>query len=135
MARKQYDEEFRVRAMLRAEELGNVSAAAREVGVAESTLRTWRAEKPGESAEIREQVKASMLERLEEGAMKFYQAVIGALEEQRYSPGQLLTGFGIVFDKYAKLREMQGDDGDDGQLSEFVKAMREAYERDRSAES
>lgn len=123
MARKQYDEEFRVRAMLRAEELGNVSAAAREVGVAESTLRTWRAEKPGESAEIREQVKASMLERLEEGAMKFYQAVLDALDGQEYSPGQLLTGFGIVFDKYAKLKEADSAGRDTSQLDRIAEAL------------
>lgn len=131
---KHYTDEFKARAMLRAEELSNVRAAARELKVSESTLRRWITEKPEEAAQIGAQVKRGMLERLEDGAMKFYAAILKDLEDGKHSPGQRLTGFGIVFDKYVRLKEMATDEGDDGQLTEFVEAMKGAYERDRSAE-
>lgn len=130
---KHYTDEFKARAMLRAEELSNVRAAARELGVGPSTLSRWMTNRP-EAAQIATQVKQSMLERLEEGAMKFYAAILKDLEEGKHSPGQRLTGFGIVFDKYVRLKEMATDEGDDGQLTEFVEAMKGAYEQDRSTE-
>lgn len=129
-----YTDEQRTRAILRAEELSNIRAAAREAGVSESTLRTWMKTNPGQTAQLRAEVKTSMLNRLEDGAMRFYNAMMQALEEGQYKPGQLMTGFGIVFDKYARLKELEIDTGDDGQLNEFVNAMKEAYERDRPTE-
>jgi hypothetical protein len=126
VARKQYTEDFRVRAILRSEELGNIRAAARELNIHPETLRTWIRDRPGESAQIHAEVKASMLESLEDGAMKFYRAVMESLENDEYSPGQKLTGFGIITDKVIALRSSSQESKNTDKIDKLIGAIREA---------
>jgi transposase-like protein len=96
---------------MRAEILGNVSAAARELGVRHQTLREWIKSHPASEA-VREKARESMTERLESAMWKFYQQIVETLEAGGYSSGQLLTGFGIFADKLAMFQRQQQTDDD-----------------------
>jgi len=116
-----YTPEQKAKAIMRAEELGNKSAAAREAGVPINTLRSWMENDKDEVVKIGQQVKHNMLEKLEQGAMLFYEQILEHLdddyeppegkkrERKNFSPGQKLTGFGIFADKVRDIRRLEQD--------------------------
>lgn len=106
MSRREYPDTFRAEALaaLDAND-GNVSRTAREIGMPESTLRSWAngVGKRRISAELRGEKRGDLADRLEDIAWK----LVNGIDEKDIEGASLVqktTAFGICVDKMRLLR-------------------------------
>lgn len=79
---------------------GNVSRTARQLGIPVRTLAAWaRGERHEEAAEMCQEKKGLLVDRLKEIAWRLAEAIDNPARLQRASLSQVATAFGIVTDK------------------------------------
>lgn len=129
-SRKEYTDEERIRAVALARHYGNIRRAAKELGITASSLGRWmrgiHVDDVGKLNAQVEQIEESMLQRVEAGAMEFYEKIMEELRAGNYSRGQLLTGFGILADKVIALKRLNKDAEDFGEVRKWVSQLKEA---------